>query len=699
MKQATLKRVLLGATVVIVVAGAVAPFLPLPFLRPGIEQALAKRLGRRVEIGEVSLSLFGGPGFSVSNVTIHEDPRAGIEPFVYAQSVDARVDLLGLLAGRRGFSSLRFSDATLNLVRTRAGEWNFQYLLNAQWSGVPSIHLRGARVNLKFAQTKSVVYFDDADVDVTPGDRGSLDLRFAGAPARTDRPAQNSVQLVVRGSWVPTAPDRPLNVRVEMEPSSFDGLAKLFGRSWFDLQGQVSLNAQLSGTPSELAVIGEVQLDEGRRSDFLPSRDGKWTLAYRGTLDLLAEKLELENVIEGNPSGSPPSNARTPRPKAVTDAGVPVLLARLEANELLTSPQWKAAVELNDAPAAVVMDAARRIGAPLPAKVSADGRLSGALNYDADSGLTGSLEAHDASLLLPDAPDSPVVRSLSVPIALGAQTIAFGPCPVSVSKKASDPKQEDETSETQTAQVEANYKFDGSQAADFRITTRALDLEGLRWFGSVPLLGQSSVDPADRDRAGLGIWRGSLRYQRSGAEEGRWTGDYSLENARVAIDGIADPIRIQFANVSTGLGRLAVTKMRAKVGAIAFTGEYRFDSTSADLKSAISKTATAEAAKTATAITKTASPKPDGGTAETIIHRPQFKVQVGEATLAEIDRLFKVLACARRRFYRTHLAIGQLFTGSRLARTSKPRRDRLDRGVDRRRTQAGGRFSSRDLGW
>jgi len=42
------------------------------------------------------------------------------------------------------------------------------------------------RVNFKFGQTKSVLFFDDADVDVSPGGGGSMELRFSGVPSRTD---------------------------------------------------------------------------------------------------------------------------------------------------------------------------------------------------------------------------------------------------------------------------------------------------------------------------------------------------------------------------------------------------------------------------------------------------------------------------------------------------------------------------------
>jgi hypothetical protein len=618
MKRPSLKRFLIIAGIVVVIAGGAAPFLPLPFLRPGIEQALARRLGRRVDIDQVSLSLFGGPGFYLSGVTIHEDPRAGIEPFAYAQSVDARVDLLGLLAGRRGFSSLRFGDATLNLVRTQAGEWNFQYLLNARLSDVPSIHLRGARVNLKFEQTKSVLYFDDADLDISPGDRGALDLRFSGAPARTDRSAQNLGHLFVRASWIPASADRPLNVKVEWEPSSLDGLAKLFGRSWFDLQGQVSLNAQLAGTPSQLAVAGEVQLDEGRRSDFLPSREGKWKVPYEGTVDLTAEALDLGNI-----------------PNVIAGVGAP-LAVHFAADHLLTSPQWHAVARMKDAPLAVIVDAARRIGAPVPEKLSAEGAVSGDLYYEGDTGLTGNLEAREAALTMPD---SPVVRSTSVPIAIAAQSISFGPCAVSLHEKAPDQKaaerSDEKPEEGQSAQVEASYKFDGSAAADFKITTRGMDLGGLRTFASVPLLGQGTVDASVHDRTApdgeaKATWRGTIYYQRfgyyqrsgpyqsAGAEEGVWTGDYSVENARIEVDGIADPVRVLSANISAGAGRLAVTKMKAKAGDIAFTGEYRWDS---------------KAGNAGSNDHQAGDSRPDGP------HK--FKLQIGEATVAELDRLFK----------------------------------------------------------
>ncbi len=597
-----MKRILWIAGAVLLVAAIAAPFLPLPFLRPTIEQALANRLGRRVTIDEVSLSLLAGPGFALSGVTIHEDPRAGIEPFIYAPTADARIDLLGLIAGRRGFSSLRLANTTLNLVKTDAGPWNFQYLLDRRLTDAPALHLRGTRVNLKVGQTKAFLYFDDADVDVSAGSQGSLDVNFAGAPGRTDRAAQNLGRVFVRGSWAPAAAERPLNISVELEPSAFDGIANLLGRTWFSLQGQVSLNAQLAGSPSRLTIAGEMQLDEGRRSDFLPNRDAVWKLPYRGTLDLAAGNLALETVPD--PKGEGP------------------LAAQLEAANVLTSPEWSASAELKEAPLAPFVEAATQIGAPIPDQLSAQGMLSGTVRYDNRVGLAADLEAGDAVFGFPN---SPKIHA-TIPIRIATQIVTFGPTTLTVPHSGL-------ADDTQSAQFEARYKFDGSSAADVRVATRGIEMGALHSLVSAPLLEPEpegarsdargsktgdveagAVDASDPPRS---VWRGTIRYQRTNRDE-EWTGDYSVENARLTLQGIAGPIHVQFASINAAADRWNVTKIKANVGTIAFTGEYHFDPKAANASTNIREDAKAG--------------------------RPQrFKLQVAEASAAEFARLLKPL--------------------------------------------------------
>src|SRR6266481_2515081 len=102
-----IKQRLLIALTLVVIVGLLAPRLSVNRLRPRIEKALEAALGRPVHIGDVHLSLFAGPGFTLDNVLIEDDPRFGIEPFAHVDSITARLKLTSLLSGRLAFANLR----------------------------------------------------------------------------------------------------------------------------------------------------------------------------------------------------------------------------------------------------------------------------------------------------------------------------------------------------------------------------------------------------------------------------------------------------------------------------------------------------------------------------------------------------------------------------------------------------------------
>ena len=89
--------------------GLVAPLISVGHYRQQIQRSLEASLGRRVTIGSIHYTLFAGPGFSLDQVTIGEDPRYGIEPCAYVPNLVARVQLDKLLLGRIQFAELRLS--------------------------------------------------------------------------------------------------------------------------------------------------------------------------------------------------------------------------------------------------------------------------------------------------------------------------------------------------------------------------------------------------------------------------------------------------------------------------------------------------------------------------------------------------------------------------------------------------------------
>jgi hypothetical protein len=530
-----MKRALWIGLALLVIIGVGAPYLDADFIKPRIERALERGLGRRVTVEKAYFSLFRGPGFTLENVVIHEDPRAGIEPFARVGKLEARVRLLAVLSRHLDFSTLRLSQGRLgegtiiNLVKTDAGPWNFQFLLGsapAIAGSMPAIEMRSGRVNFKFGDTKSVFYFNDADLDVSPSDNGSVGLRFGGAPSRTDQAAQSFGHFFVRGSWSAQRVD----MRVELERSSVEEVARLFDQHGFGLHGVLAFDAQLAGRPSNLEINGQLQIDDVHRWDLLPKRGGGWSVGYKGKIDLHDDRLELASVSD------------TP------DAP---LALQFRLWDFLSRPQWDAAADVKQVPLATLLEIARHMGAPISEKLSAEGSVSGSVRYGLPDGLSGRFELQNASIALPEAQP---VRAQTATVSIAGKSISLDPAKVQIG-------------ENEAAEIEGS--FETAAGLDLKITARNLSVTDIRSFGlsSIPVLEQTAQ----------GTWRGWARYRWTPGAAGEWSGEYDLQNARIAVDGLADPVRIQSASVVAAVGRISVNRLRARIGDIALTGDYRWE--------------------------------------------------------------------------------------------------------------------------
>jgi len=120
----------------IIVAVLIVIVLVLPFLinvnvfRPRIESELTNALGRKVTVGNLSLSLWSG-SLAADNIAIAEDPAFGNTPFVKADALNVGVNVIPLITSK----TLEVREITLTrpqvtLLRTPAGKWNFSTLGN-----------------------------------------------------------------------------------------------------------------------------------------------------------------------------------------------------------------------------------------------------------------------------------------------------------------------------------------------------------------------------------------------------------------------------------------------------------------------------------------------------------------------------------------------------------------------------------------
>jgi len=185
-------RWLVAALAAFLIAGIAAPFLSADRFAGRIGKALEASLGRKVKIGKVRFTLLSGPGFTISDVEIADNPAFGIEPIAQiVDSLDARLQLKSLWTGKLQWASVRLNQPQVNLVKADSGHWNFEPMLTPNVvSSMPRIEVRDARVNVKFGDTKSIYYIDNVDMDAvarTSG-AGTGTCGFPASPAAPTAP-------------------------------------------------------------------------------------------------------------------------------------------------------------------------------------------------------------------------------------------------------------------------------------------------------------------------------------------------------------------------------------------------------------------------------------------------------------------------------------------------------------------------------
>lgn len=117
---------LAGVVVILVVTALL--FINANSFRPTIEAQLGDALGRKVQVGDLSMSLFAG-GLSARDVSIADDPAFSHTPFLSAKLVDVSVEMVPLLFSHSvRVTALTLKEPELVLQRSSSGKWNFSIL-------------------------------------------------------------------------------------------------------------------------------------------------------------------------------------------------------------------------------------------------------------------------------------------------------------------------------------------------------------------------------------------------------------------------------------------------------------------------------------------------------------------------------------------------------------------------------------------
>jgi AsmA protein len=120
--------------VAILVILIVVPFLiPINKFKPTIESKASDALGRKVQLGNLSLSLLTG-SVGIDNVSVSDDPKFNSGPFLTAKTVKVGVELIPLIFSQQlNVTEIAVVDPQVTMLKDPSGRWNFSSI-----GGAPS---------------------------------------------------------------------------------------------------------------------------------------------------------------------------------------------------------------------------------------------------------------------------------------------------------------------------------------------------------------------------------------------------------------------------------------------------------------------------------------------------------------------------------------------------------------------------------
>ncbi len=283
------ERLLLAISVALLIAIILPPLINLGRYQRRIVNSLSRSLGREVTIGTLSVRVLPMPALVMTDVVVHEGPGFGAEPALRAPSVTAQLRLTSLWRGRLEVSRVELSEASLNLVRDRAGRWNVGAIL-LQASHVanaptgerragpaprfPYIEITDSRLNVKQGVEKLPYSLLNANLSMWLAEPDIWQIRLEGQPVRTDIElglADTGVLRVEGKLHRATALGQmPLALHGEWSNAPLGQASRLLLGSDRGWRGDLDATSDVSGDLDHLSIKTHFAVANLHRQEFTP---------------------------------------------------------------------------------------------------------------------------------------------------------------------------------------------------------------------------------------------------------------------------------------------------------------------------------------------------------------------------------------------------------------------------------------------
>ncbi|MDW5264621.1 MULTISPECIES: AsmA family protein [Acidobacteriaceae] len=374
------------ALLALLLLAIVPPLISVNRLQHRIATSISQSLGRPVHLDQVTLNLLPLPGFTLNNLVVDEDPAFGSEPIIRANSVRVTLRIRSLWTKRVEFSTISFTDPSVNLVHLPNGKWNLESILlqashieaapTAQKKAGPTprfpyIEATGARLNIKLGQEKIPLSFTDAEFALWLPSPEQWHLRLKANPARTDTVVSGAGTIQVEGTLGRAASLRqvPIHLQGEWRDAPLGGASRvLFGRDagW---RGNMTLSANIQGTVGNSSVEAKFSTSDARRADFVPKHPLNIELECLGTATNLFHGFDKVRC-SWPPSGS---------------SGTQVLMLSGSLPDIHDLNAATVDLSIPGIPADTLLDWLHVVNERVPADVTMGGTLTGSISHHPDA--------------------------------------------------------------------------------------------------------------------------------------------------------------------------------------------------------------------------------------------------------------------------------------------------------------------------
>ena len=268
-------RIVAIVVVVLILILVIAPFLiPVDKFRPTIEEKASEALGRKVELGSLSLSLIGG-SLTAQSISIGDDPKFSSSPFLTAKSLKVGVELMPLIFSKTlNVTGITIENPEVLLLHNPAGQWNYSTLGGAAAKSaqkpagssptspadlsVQKFTLKDGRITVGSTTSQKRSTYDHLNVVAS---NFSMTSKFP-VTVTADLPAGGKFKLDGTAGPIDQADASLTPLDAKLDISSLDLASTGFLDASAGLSGVIDLSANLTSQNSEAETKGTVKLSK-----------------------------------------------------------------------------------------------------------------------------------------------------------------------------------------------------------------------------------------------------------------------------------------------------------------------------------------------------------------------------------------------------------------------------------------------------